>query len=142
MISAPRQSNNNAPSRRQRTYRARATELSSLKYMCNNFTDVLKVTETHLHASRQRPAIHHHCAVALVFAPRLQKKQTNRGELKSLRPMKWCLVSAFGSFPSPRRHKNFAAAQVIEQCSLAIVNDFIMILPMDMIPLQSLPGSG
>ena len=42
--------------------------------------------------------------------------------------MKWCLVSAFGSFPSLPEPQKLR--------SLAIINDFIMIRPMDMFPLR------
>ena len=128
MISALRRTAEaTTPRRRRRRRRRRANESTELSphYMCNKrllFTNVLRATETELPAFRHRqfiiisPAAHARLGSALLcsarcFLPLDFKRKTDRSEeLKSVRPMKWCLVSAFGSFPSPRR-KNLAAVQ-------------------------------
>ena len=153
MISALRRTAEaTTPRRRRRRRRANESTELSPHYMCNKrllFTNVLRATETELPAFRHRqfiiisPAAHALLGSALLcsarcFLPLDFKRKTDRSEeLKSVRPMKWCL-SRFGfrliSVPAPPQKLRSRGAA--EQFSLAIINDFIMIRPMDMFPLR------
>ena len=110
------------------------------------FTDVLKATEIELPAFRHSTRRDRQFIIislslarsARRFLPRDFRKETDGSEeLKSVRPMKWCL-SRFGfrliSVPAPPQKLRSRGAA--EQFSLAIINDFIMIRPTDMFPLQ------